>query len=137
VEKNKEVGAMAGYIDPDKFLPKGVINTLKSSGAWDLDDSEWEEKIDELEKRAVSTIRASVNFTELSTDEQMITELITLYVQFSLMSPLTNMVQMMDNADVSREQYNNLIELIKTNQRENGIFTAEESTVSVAGAVVF
>lgn len=129
---------MAEYIDPEKFLPKGVINTLKSQGAWDIETTEeWDEMVTDMESRGLSTIRASVNFKELDKDKPMIIELLTLYVQFSLMSPLTNMVQMMDNADVSREQYNSLIELIKTNQMENGIYSNEESSVSVAGLQVF
>ena len=128
---------MAQYVDPQNFLPKGTINTLKSRGAWDVDDTGWEELITRLESSSISVIRAMANLTQLEQDPELLTELCTKHVQSQLTIPLIHMEGMQEQGELALTQFNQLMDIIKQNQVEIGITPDEENTKSVPGVIAF
>lgn len=125
------------YIDPNKFLPISLINTLKSFGAWDVDDVEWVEMIEKFENSAISIVRASVNFDAIKDDNPLLEDLVSKHVQSQLLIPLVHMDEMRENGALALEQFTVMMDRIKTNQRENGITTDEENQRKIAGVMVF
>lgn len=137
MEKSNETYTLK-YIDADTFLPESASNILKSKGYWSTTEDGWVELITRLEKRAVSVIKASVNINNLIDENpESLEELCILYVTFQLYNPLTHVEYSREDANDALEQFNELIDRIRDNQKEIGILADESSTKEVAGLFVF
>ena len=124
-------------LDPEKFLPNGTKNTLKSNGAWAAsDDADWAELVEKLEKSSISVIRANVNFSAIEKDTELLEELLSKHVQSQLYSPLIHMQGMQEAGELALAQFNELITIIRENQKDLSISTSEKSS-GVSGLLIF
>lgn len=123
-------------LDAESFLPTGLINTLKSNGAWNKDDEEWGELILKLENSSIAIIRAMVNYKAIENDTDLLEELLSKHIQSQLLIPLIHMQGMQEAGELVLTQFNELVTVIRENQKDNGI-TTDERDVSVPGILVF